>query len=51
MLVNDNGMGWKETFRELYKAQAYAKDFVNRGFYVTIFEHNTVPKSYHYAGD
>ena len=51
ILVNDNGLGWKETFREKSEAIDYANEWRSNGFYVYITEHNIVPRSFHYAGD
>lgn len=50
-LVNDNGIGWKETFREKSEAIAYANEWRERGFYAHIIQHNSIPRSFHYVGD
>jgi hypothetical protein len=51
MLVNQNGIGWHETFKELKDALAYQNEYINKGFYVVIHETDKISNSYHYAGD
>lgn len=51
MLVNDNGVGWHETFSEKEKAIEYATEYQKLGFYVVIHQTDKIPNSYHYAGD
>jgi hypothetical protein len=51
MLVNNNGVGWHETFSEKEKAIAYAIEFEKMGFYVSISETEKISRTHNYVGD
>lgn len=48
MLVNQNGLGWHEQFKSKDEAIAYATEYRNKGFYVSVIETTKVSN---YVGD